>query len=127
MAADRFITWDKDKEKPTNEQILFILEDFLGGVGDLGTPDLGKRGGTIIVRLPGKPTNPFTRVMDREPLHLRKERFFEVLITRSDVDVLTREADFFTDGLATTFAKLLARYWGARYQDSEEMIDYGKK
>ncbi len=33
MALDRFVTWQK--EKPTDEQLLHVLEDFLGGIGEI--------------------------------------------------------------------------------------------
>jgi hypothetical protein len=112
MALDRFITWQD--EKPTDEQLLFVLEDFLGGVGEI-TNDPTKEGHPWwTIKLPGTPTHPLRRAFNIEGPMLHEERWFEVYVADDHIDVMTRLGDAFTNALADKFAEVVCRAWRAK-------------
>jgi len=107
MALDRFITWDDPKDKPSTTDIRFLLEDYLGEAGKI-TSDSSM----FTALLPGKPSHPLKRLEPEFVRPLRDERWFEVHCGHLlSIDVLTREADEFTNNVAQGFAELVARWF----------------
>lgn len=107
MASDRFVRFDE--VTPTQEMIQTVLEDFLGGVGKIEW-----KADRFFVDLPGKGSFVFCRV-GKNPSGChpapREERWFEVWVGVTRIDVITREADEFTNALADRFARLCANYF----------------
>ena len=130
MALDRFIYWNE--EKPTLADVKLLLADFISGGGEVQA-DNGDKEDWFNVLLPGKPQWPFKSILPSlsmsDPTSWPEERWFEVccISIDSNIDVITRQADAYTNALAACFAKLVARYYKARYEDPCETIDYGVK
>lgn len=108
MGFDRFVYW-KDK-KPTREELVLVLEDYLGGLGHVKVHD-----GRVFATLVGKPSFPFKRIDGfenrRAAAEQRDERWFEVVLDKKYADVITRQMDEVTGVIAKGFAELLARFW----------------
>jgi len=120
MGLDRFVLFQN--EKPTLEELKLILEDYLGGLGNIDYQE-----GCWFVTFPGKPSFPFKR---SHPDHawagasLHDERWFEVYVGSLDqehgenmgpnVDIITRFQDELVGNIADGFAKLLRRFYKAK-------------
>lgn len=103
MALDRFIYWSGDVKRPTKEEIGAALTKYIGGGGKV----YWERD-RYFVDLPGVPSNPSPYLDVPCPY---ETRWFEVWLGDDSVDVLTREADEFTNALAKGFVELCTRYW----------------
>lgn len=122
MALDRFVLWGE--RRPTRDEVAQIVTDFLGGVGDVKWDDV-----RCVVSLPGKNTHPLRSVDPRLGGSERDEgeRWIEVYYGEDNVDVITRLADSFTNGLAARLALTLAHYYGAGYDDGVVSWEPGEK
>lgn len=116
MAIDRFIHWRK--RRPSKIQIQRVLEDYLGDA----MVRLFVDGGRITVLLHGKPSFPFKRLREmgkyREGQEAHDERWFEVYCTNTNIDVITRMTDEYTNVVAEGFAVLCARFWEGKRDPS---------
>lgn len=101
MACDRFVHWRDEKKRPHREEIEAALTGYIGGAGRAYWKD-----DRYFVDLLGAPSNPFPH---RTCPH--DTRWFEVYLHEDAIDVITREADEFTNNVAKGFAALCARYW----------------
>lgn len=118
MALDRFVYWTD--RTPTKEELGQVLKNY---VGDAGTVTFEYQRWTCI--LPGRPTRPLKGIpgfsLQTEDLNDSKTRWFEVCWHERDdergikasIDVITREQDEFTNGVAERFQKLCLRAWQA--------------
>src|SRR5688500_14158784 len=110
--------WWKPDERPTAAEVRTVLTDYLGGCGAVvaGRPRFDE---DLVVYLPGVPTHPFrskSQVLAASPPP-RPERAFEVLWLDDHLDVVVRQQDEFTLVVADGFARLVCRYWKARFDD----------
>lgn len=112
MALDRFVYFRRAK-KPTKKELRLVLDDFFGGA----TTEIKWDRDRFFVTLVGRHTNALRRMEDvpdfvrREPDPGFEGRHLEVWIGSDCIDVMTRQADEFTNALAEGFAKLVARFW----------------
>src|SRR5437667_6692563 len=91
------------------------IKDSLDGyLSDVGTESKWSRN-RWFVTLPGKPES----MRHRPAAH--EERWFEVFIGTDSVDVITREADEFTNVVAEGFAKRIARMLDGK-MESEVLV-----
>lgn len=122
MALDRFVCFID--EIPTIEQLKFILEDYLSGLGEIDFSD----DYCWCIALPGKPSFPFSRIYKSSRHEMfAEERWFEIYIGSlnqendegmgPNVDVITRMADELTNTIAKGYAKLIARYFKAHLKE----------
>jgi hypothetical protein len=122
MAIDRFVRWKprtKDSPaKPSRNDIRNVLEDYLGDV--LLRIDVD--GPRITALLKGKPSFPFKRIPEMgkytEGQEQHDERWLEVYWTNTNIDVITRMTDEFTNVVAEGFAALAARFWEGKRDPS---------
>ena len=132
MGLDRFVLF-KDDNKPTLEQLKFILEDYLGDIG----AKIDYQEACWFVSFPGKPSSPFRR---SHPVGyigagLHDERWFEVFVGSLDqkhgenmgpnVDIITRFQDEIINNIAEGFAGLLRRFYKATSDEEQEETDEG--
>lgn len=120
MALDRFVRWKNPEDKPTSEQIRILLEDYLGDETwvEFDRPDW------FIANLPGKRSYPLRRTAPDLTISQAweesevKERWFEVCCIHEDaVDVMTRQADEYTNNVAKGFAELVARWFHGELEE----------
>lgn len=110
MGLDRFVRWKK--RKPTAKEVRQVLEDYLGGVGTIKN-----EAGRLFAMLPGTGSHPLKRMTKiPEDMH-RKDRWFEVYISKHYLDVITRQHDAFTNSLAAGYAEVMARWWEGKLED----------
>ena len=85
-----------------------LLEDYLG---EVATVSLNEDWFTIT--LPGKPSYALKRLARNDmDMDMPEERWFEVCcIHKAAIDVITRQADEFTNNIAKGFAELVARWF----------------
>ena len=114
MALDRFVRWGE--RVPSADDIEKSLESFLGGVGKIEKITRSKDMTDFIVSLPGKGSDPFGWSPEAAKYLNREERWIEVVVTDDYVDVLTRQMDSFTNGIADRFAADIARFWGGKVE-----------
>lgn len=144
MALDRFVYWQTE-ERPTREQLQHVLEDYLGSA-EAGTLiwDIDRffilLPGRKSEAFRRAPVSEVMRNYAEELLKATHDsksyditRAIEVWMrdepmeceaTEDDpghrdfgcVDVMTRSADDFTNGVAARLAELLARFWNGKVQ-----------
>jgi hypothetical protein len=108
MAHDRFVYWSKDKTRiPTREDVQAALIAYLG---DGGTVEWVEDQGRLYAHLPGTPSDPVEKL-------LPDSRWIEVFIHHDSVDVITRQADSFTNAVADGFANFCMRRWNGRREE----------
>lgn len=117
MASDRFVNW-KGGKKPTREEVKWVVEDFLGEVAKEVTWSRDR----FFVTLVGKHSDPLKRVVDSPLTRLEPEpgwegRHLEVVLSKCNLDVLTRRQDEFTMRVADGLAKVFARYWEGELEE----------
>lgn len=111
MGIDRFVRFKRGK-RPSKRHLVLVLEDYLGGAANKIDTDDRHR---ILVWLEGRPSFPFRRIPKMREyacaseVHL--ERWFEVYISASYIDIITRQTDEYTNVVAEGFADLCARFW----------------
>jgi hypothetical protein len=109
MAYDRFIRFGK--RRPTKPEVQKALEDYVSGAGRVEW--LKDR---FFVYLEGKGSHPARRIAGSHPSAkeadvYRAERFVEVWLDKAVVDVITRQADDYTNAVADGFVEFLTRFW----------------
>lgn len=113
MALDRFIYWGK--KRPTKKQLAIVLTDYLGGVGECTWG-----GGRWTCTLLGRPTLALRSLyktfadVDGDMADMPRVRWFEVFWGKGNIDVITRQADDYTNAVAEGFTALCARHWQGR-------------
>lgn len=113
MALDRFIYWTE--EKPTPQQIQFVVEDFFAGLAK--TIEWSKD--RWIITLPGNPSDPLQRVDAIRAIYAgvrySDERWIEVWLDPdgSCIDIMTRQTDTITNSIANGLEKVILNYWSA--------------
>lgn len=113
MALDLFVRW-KDR-KPTKDQAENVIRNFMGGA----ELTLEWKSDRFFVRVPGSNSVPYKGLGNKfeaamieryKPPH--DGRCIEVWLGDDSLDVMTREADEFTNALAQGLAECFSRYWG---------------
>lgn len=105
MARDRFIRWTDDRQIPSLDQIAGEVRAYLG---DLASREFHESNRTTWT-LPGS----FIRYKEKN------ERWIEVVLTKTSVDVVTRHQDGPTNDIADGLARLIARRWGGDIDPSD--------
>lgn len=111
MALDRFVRFDGPL--PTRDAMQALLEDFFGDAATHVNWDRDR----FFVELCGRPTAALRR-QDGVPwfyaaaLEEARDRWIEVWLGRDCVDVMTRNADEYTNGCAAALAQIVARWFG---------------
>ena len=113
MAQDRLIRWGA--KRPARADLGAALEDYLGGIAE----SVAWREDRWFAVLKGTTRDPFRRVehppVSRYPEELQNaERWIEVWIGDSSIDVITRMQDEITNRIADGFAALCARHWNGK-------------
>lgn len=113
MSQDRIVRW-VDGEKPTPEQVKFVLEDFFNGQATI-TWDKNR----YMVCLPGSCKHPLLRISPlftegHAPEH--RLRWLEVWEDkeRTCLDVMTRLQDEYVNALAEGLIEVFRRFWQAQ-------------
>ncbi|RJR07438.1 hypothetical protein C4588_06845 [Candidatus Parcubacteria bacterium] len=110
MSYDRLIKFST--KRPTFDELVQISTNFLGGIGTVETEE-----NWIYLVLPGTPTHPLKGLPNapeilQHPDYFRKERWIEIFYnSKGDADVLTRQQDAFTTGLANQLAEVIRLWW----------------
>jgi hypothetical protein len=112
MSRDRFIWFDRDGH-PGTLPVGTLIEDYLGAVAE----SVEWKNDRWEALLPGRTSHPLKRL---EPHWSRvaafseenRERWIEVVISDTCIDVLTRQQDEATNAIADGLARLIARHWG---------------
>ncbi len=121
MALDRFVHWKTDRH-PTREDVGKVCEDFMVGVGAV---TWNEKIGRWIITLPGKCSHPLRRMTDYCGVRIfegeKHLRWIEVFLHDANcdhaLDVITRQHDDFTNGLAERLADVFARFWEGEVQE----------
>lgn len=114
MSLDRIVYWRE--QPPAQRAVVMLLRDYMGGAGRVrwhaGT-------GRYFIDLPGHCSSPTWRVghvgRSFEP---GAKRWIEVFLHNDCVDVITRVADDFTNGIAERLADVLARAFDGKAEPS---------
>ncbi len=115
MALDRFVNF-KDRV-PTKKEILTTIEDYFGGAAE----DIQWGGGRYTITLRGQRSEALRRIKGVAALSPSEgERWIEVYLSLrgkdKNIDVITRQADPYTNAVAEGYAKLIARFWEGELQ-----------
>jgi len=119
MALDRFVRFKKDR-RPKRDDVERLLRNFFG---EGATTSIDWEGGRFYVTLPGHLTFPFaglteeTTNMELATQWDDRGRWIEVYVARTNVDVITRGMDEYTNALADHIAEMLARFWNGELDD----------
>jgi len=127
MSLDRFVRWEG--EGPTREELELVLEDY---IGESGVVRWDERSGrfwiSFATHAPGhglaahsdayRRAGLVTGVVKQAAMLRYHEgaRSIEVYVDRDHVDVITRMADDFTNGVAARLAEVLGRLFGGRVE-----------
>ena len=116
MACDRFIRWPSPSKRPSRAKCDGALHYFFGDSVEIGIRWDRDR---WFVALPGKPsTREFDGLRGPPSSIYRKERFIEVHLGKKNLDVMTRQADLFTNCLADGLAKFMAKIFDGELEDA---------
>lgn len=114
MSLDRFVIFNH--KVPHKEQIELILQDYLNEAGHVTLDE-----GVFYAMLIGKPTLPFKRIFTPSPPYPHEDRWFEVYLGLDKtwkgypyINVMTRQADEYTNVVAEGFAALIARFYDGK-------------
>lgn len=111
MACDRFVNFKESR--PAKAELEAILRNFLGGCGTVEWKE-----DRWFLDVPGIPTSMFNDVPGaRFTYQGNEKRWIEVFWGKDNVDVITRQADNFTNALAAELASSLARFYMAELDD----------
>lgn len=108
MSLDRFVYF---KEKtPTKGEIKKVITNFLGGIGTVTW-----RSDRFSISLPGKSTHALTGIKGT-PRNINRQahptRWIEVHRGKTGtIDVITRQADDFTNCIAAGIHEVIMRWW----------------
>lgn len=110
MALDRFIYWQDKSKTPNIEELHPVLEDFFNGAGEVTWVS-----DRLIIDLLGASCFPHRIFLDGHMVNPveapRNERFIEVFVGEDNVDVITREADPYTNAIAVGIVKMISVLW----------------
>lgn len=126
MGRDRFVYWNRSA--PTLANVLSVFEDYLSNAAlKVEVVDDCR----IVAILVGKPSYPFRREPNNEKYRAGQEshdeRWIEVFCAKTNIDVITRMTDTFTNIVADGFAALAAQYWnGAQEFDVPDSVVKGR-
>jgi hypothetical protein len=115
MACDRFVYW-KNGKKPTKDEVAKVLTNFFAGGAESITWEMDR----FFVTLHGNITHPLTGIEGAlvHPSGREAEcRWIEVHLARTNLDVITRQSDEFTNCLAGGLARLFARFWEGELEE----------
>jgi hypothetical protein len=114
MANDRFVRFGK--RRPARDDVRKALEDYMTGAGRVERVK-----DRFFVYLRGKGSHPARRLAGAHPSAkvaaakegslYRAERFIEVWVDKAVVDVITRQADDYTNAVADGFVEFLTTFW----------------
>lgn len=118
MALDRFLYWRE--QRPTISELKRIIEDYLGDALE-GKVEYVEFTSRFYMQLKGKISFPFKRLEDAPAWpNEDRERAIEVFVHgRKGIDVITRQADEYTNVVAKGLWELLRRYYAAKTEDEE--------
>jgi hypothetical protein len=109
MSLDRFVYWRE--QRPSQAELQTLLEDYVG-VENAKQVEWSKD--RWIVTLWGRNSSPFKRILEGHRRgHPLDERWFEVVVGESNIDVITRQQDELTNVVAAGFQALCLRYYKA--------------
>jgi len=109
MAADRVVDWSENRSRmPNGDQLLMLLEDYLGGSGKIAWEMNGFLSCTLI----GAGSNAQRRWPGFNRMEYPEVRWFEVWPAEDSIDVITRVQDDFTRAVADGLVKLLVNACG---------------
>lgn len=113
MALDRIIRFDGPG--PSKEHLHLVVQDFFG---EGATSSISWHMDRLFVSLNGSCSFPFRRLpgAPQNPFIPGDERWIEIWTEGSVVDVITRQADPFTNALAQGLAEQVARHWGGVFE-----------
>jgi hypothetical protein len=108
MAIDRIAKWGARKPKRPKQQIGETLRRYLGEAAT--SIECNAKSIRWVAWLHGRDNHPF-------PIPGRKDlegdyRGFEVCVDDEGIDVITRQADEYTNAVADGFFEAVVRYWG---------------
>lgn len=116
MGIDRFVNWKKKKKGPSLAAVRAVLRDYLGSGSAISIS-----GARITAVIQGKPSYPFRSIAAykkyTEAVEVHPVRWFEVFVTEKNIDIITRQADEYTNVVAEGFSKLAARLWDGELED----------
>jgi hypothetical protein len=103
MAKDRIAMWNS--VVPSEEEVVKAARDYLGGAG-------------VVTSIPNKimmnmGATPLPESISKSPV-----RVVETFVDATHVDVVTKNADFFTDAVADGFFRLLTQKFGAKSEQA---------
>lgn len=120
VALDRFVYW-QTSARPSRDDLQHVLEDYIDESGIISWET-----DRFFIKLVGRHSEAWRRCehkdMDAASLRLAsaryraEDRYIEVWIGFDCVDVMTRMADDFTNGVAARLAELLARLWDGKVE-----------
>ena len=114
MACDRIIRFEK--ERPTAKEIELVIRDFFGDA----TKQIYYDKDRWFVLLHGLYHQPYERIdiatdaMKQVAIENRrnnKERWIEIWSDEDSVDVITRDADWYTNTIAQGLAEVFRKFW----------------
>lgn len=112
MAQDRFVRWKKDGPRPSREQVKLVCEDYFRGIG---TVEWDETGGRFMIEIIGRISHPMNRISviykRPEPEPGFEGRWMEVCLSKTSLDVITREQDAITSAIAMGLAKVFVDFW----------------
>lgn len=114
MALDRFIDWSG--QQPSNKELSRALRNYVGKAGKV-TWKIDR----WFVTLPGKPSCALKGLPGAEfraaVIEEQTDRWFEVIPSDANLNILTRGADEFTNAVAMGFVYICVGYWSGRFQE----------
>lgn len=115
MSLDRFIRWQNKEKTPKINELHTVLEDFFNKTAEV-TWNVDR----ILIDLPGKSCIPHRIFLNghvvKSPTVPREERFIEIYVGEDNVDVITCEADEYTNTIAEGITKMIARLWEGKQE-----------
>lgn len=111
MARDYTVSNFKSGVPPIEHLNLF-LEDLFQGMGKIS-----QTGSWFTVSLPGKPSNPFQRLVEKPRPENQDERWIEVWVSSDSVEIMTRLQDTITNIIASGLASTIARFWEGEFNE----------
>ncbi|MHA2043406.1 MAG: NUDIX domain-containing protein [Candidatus Thorarchaeota archaeon] len=136
MSNDRFIYWQGRKPKDQDE-LMNIIQDFFGvyksGERWLADFDFDDQPNMWVIFDMGKYSHPLQRVHEtyqqRQEEQAEDDRKIEIHINNFDkcIDILTRQADPVTNGIADKLATTIASWYQASLQTSIKNTNYADK
>jgi len=107
MALNRFVAWEKIR--PTGKELLEVLQTFMGGAGEIENDN-----DRYYITIPGQQSPIWAQKNEN------RQRWFEVVSNHAYVNVITRQGDELTNGIAETFADVCAKRWQGIRETSDK-------